>query len=73
MEMISPYLTVAEASEYLKCHPRTLRRCLGKVLPYHKFQGKILLRKEDIERYMDKARVSSINETIQRAVNRGRN
>ena len=72
--MISPYLTVAEASEYLKIHPRSLRRCLkNRILPYHKFQGKILLRKEDIERHMDKARVSTIDETIQRAVNRGRN
>lgn len=52
--MNSPYMTVNEVAEYLRLHPLTIYRDLKKgIIKGVKPQGRWLIKKSDIEAYLE--------------------
>jgi len=58
--MISPFLTVKEAAEYLRCHQATVYRLIAdNQLTAHSLRGKKLIHSQELERYLKRSLVKS--------------
>ncbi len=67
------YLTTAEAAEYLRISERNLRNLIKQnKVPFYKLEGKILFKTSELDKFIEKNKVESISELIQKATNRGR-
>ncbi len=65
--------TVKDAAKYLNCSESGLRGYMkNKKISYCKFNGIVLFNTEDLDRIIEKGRVESISDIIQKATNRGR-
>ncbi len=56
----SPYMTIEEAAEYLRCTVATVRRYTRAKtpLPYYRVQRRLLFKKDELDAYMGLRRVS---------------
>ena len=77
IELLGPsfkkYLTVREAAEYLRISERNLRNLIkNNKIPFYRLEGKILFKISELDKFIEKNKVESISEIIQRATNRGK-
>ena len=67
------YLSLPEAAEYLRISDRNLRKLAkNSKLPFYKLEGKILFKVSQLDKYIEKNKVESLSELIQKATNGGR-
>ena len=67
------YLSLPEAAEYLRISDRNLRKLAkNSKLPFYKLEGKILFKVSELDKYIEKNKVESLSELIQKATNGGR-
>ena len=67
------WLTLNEAAEYLRISDRNLRKLAkNSKLPFYKLEGKILFKISELDKYIEKNKVESLSELIQKATNGGR-
>ena len=67
------YLSLPEAAEYLRISDRNLRKLAkNSKLPFYKLEGKILFKISELDKYIEKNKVESLSELIQKAKNGGR-
>jgi excisionase family DNA binding protein len=67
------WLTLNEAAEYLRISDRNLRKLAkNSKLPFYKLEGKILFKVSELDKYIEKNKVESLSELIQKAKNGGR-
>ncbi len=67
------YLSLPEAAEYLRISDRNLRKLAkNSKLPFYKLEGKILFKVSELDKYIEKNKVESLSELIQKAKNGGR-
>ena len=67
------YLSLPEAAEYLRISDRNLRKLAkNSKLPFYKLEGKILFKISELDKYIEKNKVESLSELIQKATNGGR-
>ena len=67
------WLTLNEAAEYLRISERNLRGLIKQnKVPFYKLEGKILFKTSELDNFIEKNKVESISELIQKATNRGR-
>ena len=67
------WLTLNEAAEYLRISDRNLRKLAkNSKLPFYKLEGKILFKVSELDKYIEKNKVESLSELIQKATNGGR-
>ena len=67
------YLSLTEAAEYLRISDRNLRKLTkNNKIPFYKLEGKILFKISELDKYIEKNKVESLSELIQKATNGGR-
>ena len=67
------YLSLPEAAEYLRISDRNLRKLTkNNKIPFYKLEGKILFKIIELDKYIEKNKVESLSELIQKAKNGGR-
>ncbi len=67
------WLTVKEAAEYLNCSESGLRGYMkNKKISYYKFNGIVLFKYEELDKLIEENKVESVNDIIQKAINRGK-
>ena len=67
------WLTLNEAAEYLRISERNLRGLIKKnIIPFYRLEGKILFKTSELDKFIEKNKVESISEIIQKATNRGK-
>ena len=67
------YLSLPEAAEYLRISDRNLRKLTkNNKIPFYKLEGKILFKVSELDKYIEKNKVESLSELIQKAKNGGR-
>ena len=67
------YLSLPEAAEYLRISDRNLRKLTkNNKIPFYKLEGKILFKVSELDKYIEKNKVESLSELIQKATNGGR-
>jgi excisionase family DNA binding protein len=67
------WLTLNEAAEYLRISDRNLRKLTkNNKIPFYKLEGKILFKIIELDKYIEKNKVESLSELIQKATNGGR-
>ena len=67
------YLSLQEAAEYLRISDRNLRKLTkNNKIPFYKLEGKILFKISELDKYIEKNKVESLSELIQKAKNGGR-
>ena len=67
------YLSLPEAAEYLRISDRNLRKLTkNNKIPFYKLEGKILFKISELDKYIEKNKVESLSELIQKAKNGGR-
>ena len=67
------YLTLPEAAEYLRVSDRNLRNMAkSNKIPFYKLEGKILFKISELDNYIEKNKVESLSELIQKAKNGGK-
>lgn len=59
----SPWMTVPEAAEYLRLSPKAIRNRLN-WLPHHRLDGRILLRRDELDAAFGAARTYHEDETV---------
>lgn len=67
------WLTLNEAAEYLRISERNLRNLTkSNKIPFYKPEGKILFKTAELDKFIEKNKVESLSELIQKATNGGR-
>jgi excisionase family DNA binding protein len=67
------WLRLNEAAGYLCISERNLRGLIKKnIIPFYKLEGKILFKVTELDKFIEKNKVESVSELIQKATNKGR-
>ena len=73
LSVIKKYLTVDEAAKYLSISRKQIYNLrAGNKIPYYKLEGKILFKISELDKFIEKNKVESLSELIQKAKNGGR-